>query len=179
MTHQILVAKQQAWCVAMMSVVADAYKLGAVLGGGAPIQLRDGAIPSPHVVFVPGQLSAIVRRDEISPSEFGPALVVDILTSAITEPERALMRKRYAAARILEVWQVDADRGSARFFQADPDWNYALVKPDKAGVYFSAAAEELFFPAIWFRDQPSLFDIMAWWGMIDDADEPHENGRRP
>lgn len=167
MSSQVLVAKQQAWCISLLSVIVDAYKLGAVLGA-TPIVLRDGVTMSAHALFIPGEQSKMVKRDGIRPTDLGPALVVDIVTSSIPEPERAARRKHYADARVLEVWQVDADRSSVQFFQATAGWVYDLVKPDKRGVYFSAAAEELAFPATWFREQPSLFDIMTWWGMIDD-----------
>ncbi len=167
MSHDVLVAKHQAWCTTLLSVITDAYKLGAVIGA-APLVLPDRSTIFAHVLFVPGELSKIVRRDDIRPAEFGPALVVDIVTGAIPEAARSLRLASFGAAHVLEVWQIDAERNSAQFFQARADWGYDLVQPDKSGIYFSAAAEELAFPATWFRQQPSLFDIMAWWGMIDD-----------
>jgi len=33
-------------------------------------------------------------------------------------------------------------------------------------MHYSIVMEELVFPAIWFKELPSVWDMMEWWGMI-------------
>jgi hypothetical protein len=154
----------------LLTVVVDAYELGAVIGKGARIIAGDTAgsaedVLTPDAVFVPNENRKIVGPDAIR----GPvALAVDVLHSGVSEAERAELRRRYAAARVLEYWQIEADKGRAFLYQADANGRYDLIPPDKAGLHFSCAIVHLAFPVEWFRKQPDLWTIMEWWGMIED-----------
>jgi hypothetical protein len=166
----VLQAKLQAWCVAMLSVVVDAYQLGAVIGKGARVAAGDAALArgehvSPDVLFVPTDAREIVGRDAVRGA---PGLVIDILHSGVPQAEREALRRRYAGLRVLEYWQVEADTAQSALYQASADWQYDLIPPDKAGMYFSAAIVELSFPVKWFREQPGVWAIMQRWEMIGD-----------
>lgn len=160
----VLQAKLQAWCVSMLSVVVDAYDLGAVIGKGVIVQAGETAL-WPDVAFVPKSRRGIVGRDAIRGA---PALCIDIIHSGLPEAEREALRQRYAGIQVVEYWQVEADTAQAALYQASAGWQYDLIPPDKAGMHFSAAIVELSFPVKWFREQPSVWRIMQAWGMIRD-----------
>ena len=164
----ILQAKLQAWCINLLSIPVDAYKLGAVIGKGAPIVTVGGDKLWPDVIFVTGEDSKSVRPDAIHGS---PLLAIDLIHSQMPANQRADLRQRYAAARVLEYWQVEADKAAPAFYQAGANWEYDQILPDKAGMHFSTALVELSFPALWFRRQPDLWTMMAYWGMIQDLPE--------
>jgi Uma2 family endonuclease len=164
----VLQAKLQAWLVTMLTVVVEAYELGAVIGKGAVI-VSNGEAVAPDVVFVPDSQRRSVKPDAI---HGGAPLAIDVLHSGVAEDERTARRRRYSAAGVLEYWQIDADRGAAHCYQADANGNYDDVPPDKNGLYYSCAIVHLAFPVEWFRTQPGLLTIMQWWGLIEgDGDE--------
>ena len=167
-SFSVLQAKLQAWLINLLTVVVEAYELGAVLGKGARVIAGDSVL-MPDVIYVPNQARSMVKADAIYGA---PGLAVDVLHSGVSEAERAALRRRYAAAHVLEYWQIEADKGRAFFYQADADWNYDLIPPDKAGIHYSAAIVQLAFPVDWVRKQPSLIALMAWWGLVEvDEDE--------
>ncbi len=165
--YAVLQARMQAWCVGLLSIPVDAYQLGAVLGKGAPVRVG-GDILAPDVMFVAAQERRQVKADAVYAV---PLLAVDMLHSGVSERERAALRGRYAAAHVLEYWQIDVDQGRPHFYQAGAAWQYDCIAPDRAGMHFSVAIVELSFPAVWFRRQPDLWTMMAYWGMIEDVGE--------
>jgi hypothetical protein len=160
----VLQAKMQAWCVSMLSVLTDAYKLGAVIGKGACIRTAEDAL-YPDVIFIPTEDRKIVGPDAV---RGGPLLAIDVIDSKLPAAERESLRRRYNAAHVLEYWQVEADRAHPTFYQASAAWEYDLIPPDKAGMHFSSAIVELAFPVTWFRNQPDLFTMMTYWDIISD-----------
>ena len=160
----VLQAKMQAWCVNLLSIPVDAYQLGAVLGKGAPVRTA-GQMLTPDVLFVSEQDRKAVKADAIYGA---PLLAIDMLHSRVPEHERSALREQYAAAHVLEYWQIDVDQGQPFFYQASAAWDYDRIEPDKAGMHYSTAIVELSFPATWFRRQPDLWTMMAYWGMIED-----------
>lgn len=166
----VLQAKQQAWLVTLLTVVSEAFELGAVIGKGARIIPSDAGadVLTPDVTFMSNKDRKLVQADAIR----GPAtLAIDVLHSRVPEGEREALRRRYAAAHVLEYWQVDADRGWLNAYQASAKWHYDLIPPDARGLYYSAAMVELAFPMKWFREQPGLLTLMQWWGLVEDEDE--------
>lgn len=166
----VLQAKQQAWLVTLLSVVSEAYELGAVIGKGARIISSHAGndVLTPDVTFMSNKDRKLVQPDAIR----GPALLaVDVLHSRVPETERETLRRRYAAAHVLEYWQVDADRGQLNAYQASAKWQYDLIPPDARGLHYSAAMVELAFPVKWFREQPGLLALMQWWGLVEEEDE--------
>jgi hypothetical protein len=162
----VLQAKQQAWLVTLLTVVAEAFELGAVIGKGARIIAGDDVL-TPDVTFMSNKDRKLVQADAIR----GPALLaIDVLHSRVPEGEREALRRRYAAARVLEYWQVDADRGWLHAYQANPKWQYDLIPPDARGLHYAAAMVELAFPVKWFREQPGLLTLMQWWGLVEDEE---------
>jgi len=173
MTHDVpaappsvLQAKLQAWLVNLLTVVVEAYDLGAALGRGARVAVN-GDVLTPDVLYVPNQARQSVKADAIYGA---PALAIDVLHSQVSEAERAALRQRYASAHVLEYWQVEADKGCGYFYQADAYWHYDPISPDGGGIYYSAAIIQLAFPANWLRKQPSLIEMMAWWGLVEVED---------
>jgi hypothetical protein len=163
----VLQAKLQAWCVCLLSVPVDAYKLGAVIGKGAPIRTATGDALWPDVMFVLTEHRESVSAEAVAGA---PALTIDIITSAMPEDQRAALCKRYAAAGVNEYWQIEADKASVFLYQANASGGLDPIQPDKAGIHFSSAIVELSFPIIWFRHQPDVWTMMSWWGMIHDDD---------
>jgi Uma2 family endonuclease len=163
--YTVLQARLQAWLVNLLSVVVEAYELGAVIGKGARIVVGDDEL-TPDVMYVPNSARRAVKPDAIYAP---PALAVDVLHSATSEEARAALRRRYAAAHVLEYWQIEADRGRGFCYQADANWNYDLIPPDKGGLHYSAAIVQLAFPVEWFRKQPGLLTLMEWWGLVEVA----------
>jgi hypothetical protein len=161
----VLQAKMQAWCVGLLSIPVDAYKMGAVIGKGAVIQTPDGDTLSPDVMFVAGQDRSIVTAGTVNGA---PLLAIDMIHSQTPISLRVNLRTRFAAARVLEYWQIEVDKGTAALYQANAKWDYDLIEPDKEGLHFSTAIVELSFPVQWFRQQPDLWTMMAYWGMIQE-----------
>jgi hypothetical protein len=160
----VLQAKMQAWCVGMLSILADAYQLGAVIGKGASIRNGEDEL-FPDVMFVPTQDRKIVGPDAV---HGGPLLAIDMIDSKFPAAERESLCRRYNAAHVLEYWQVEVDRAHPTFYQASAAWTYDLIAPDKAGMHFSTAIVELSFPVTWFRKQPDIFTMMTYWDIISD-----------
>ena len=161
--YAVLQAKYQAWVVMLLSIVADAYELGGVLGKGVVIHSPNGSL-LPDVAFVPNESAEHVHADAI---EAGVGLAVSVLHSGVSKDERKKLREAYATARVNEYWQIDADKAKAHLYQASAQWTYDEIAPDKAGLHYSVVMEELAFPAIWFKEMPSLWAMMEWWGMIE------------
>lgn len=162
----VLQAKQQAWLITLLSVVSEAYELGAVIGKGAPILAGEDVL-TPDVTFMSNRDRKLVQADAIH----GPAsLAIDVLHSRVPEATREALRRRYAAAHVLEYWQVDADLGRLHAYQASATWRYDLIPPDARGLHYSAAMIELAFPVKWFREQPGLLALMQWWGLVEDEE---------
>jgi hypothetical protein len=159
----VLQAKLQAWCVNLLSILVDAYQLGAVLGRGAVIRTHSGDVLSPDVMFVAAEDRKSVGADAVRGA---PPLAIDIIYSGMPEEQRADLRRRYAAAHVLEYWQIEADNATPHLYQASAGWTYDVIPPDKDGMHFSTAMVELSFPVLWFRRQPSLWSMMEFWGMI-------------
>ena len=163
----VLQAKQQAWLVTLLTVVAEAFELGAVIGKGARIIAANDVL-MPDVTFMPNRDRKLVQPDAIR----GPALLaIDVLHSRVPEAEREALRRRYAAAHVLEYWQVEADRGWLNAYQANAKWQYDLIPPDARGLHYSAAMVELAFPVKWFREQPGLLALMQWWGLVEEEED--------
>jgi hypothetical protein len=160
----VLQAKMQAWCVVMLSILADAYKMGAVIGKGASIRTADDTL-YPDVMFIPTADRKIVRSDAV---HGGPLLAIDVIDSKLPHAERETLCRRYNAAHVLEYWQVEADLAHPTFYQASAAWTYDLIPPDGSGMHFSTAIVELAFPVSWFRSQPDLFTMMTYWDIISD-----------
>lgn len=153
----------QAWVIGMLSALSDVYELGVVLGKGTTIQ-NNGQTLYPDVVLLPNALADGFAADAIH----GPAaLGVDVIPAAMPEPPRNELRKNYAAAGIVEYWQVEADTGKIFIYQLGADGVYALAKPDRKGAHHSFAAEELFFPVAWFQDQPGLMEMLEFWEILN------------
>lgn len=150
----------------LLSIVADAYELGVVLGQGAALRGASGLLV-PDVAFVPREAEAQLPADATAAIETGVGLAVSVLHSGVTKAERAALREAYAAAHVNEYWQIEADKGRAHLYQASAQWTYDEIAPDQAGLHYSVVMEELTFPAIWFRELPSVWTMMAWWGMIE------------
>jgi Uma2 family endonuclease len=161
----VLQARMQAWCVNLLSVLVDAYQLGAVIGKGAIVKTAEADSLTPDVVFVPGEMSKMVRADALYGA---PSLAIDVLHSGVPEHQRASLRQRYAQAGVLEYWQIEADKARPFFYQANASSDYDLIPPDKGGLHYSVALVELSFPVLWLRRQPDLFTMMAYWGLVDD-----------
>ncbi len=159
----VLQAKLQAWLVTMLTVVAEAYDLGAVIGKGAQVR-ANGQTLMPSVVFVPNRDRKHVKPDAI---ECAPTLAIDVLNSRVTAEYKATLRERYAAAGVMEYWQVDADRAQVQCYQVDAHGRYELIPPDARGLHYSSAIVELSFPVDWFRKQPKLLSLLEWWGLIE------------
>lgn len=160
----VLQAKLQAWCAGLLAIVVDAYQLGAVLGKGALVET--GAQPlSPDVTFVPAASRNIVAADRVRGA---PALAIDLIHHALPEADRAALCRRYADRHVLEYWQIEVDTAQSFLYQASANWEYDLIRPDNAGMHFSAAIVELSFPVKWFREQPGVWQIMERLGMIHD-----------
>lgn len=166
--HAVLQARLQAWVVTLLTIVADAYEYGAVLGKGAFIQTKDGEPLLPDVIFAPKEYAKRVRAGHIEPG--AAALAVDVIHSGVTLAERKTLRQRYAAAQVLEYWQIEADKGRAVLCQANADGQYDEIAPDKGGLHYSVVMEELAFPVQWFKQMPDLWTMMEWWGMISKED---------
>ncbi len=164
----VLQAKMQAWCVNLLSIPVDAYKLGAIIGKGAVIQMVGGDALAPDVMFVSGDDRKIVTPGAIRGA---PLLAIDMIHSQTPAPLAAALRTRYAAAHVLEYWQIEVDKGRAGLYQANAAWDYDLIEADKAGMHFSTAIVELSFPVQWFLHQPDIWTMMAYWGMIEDLSE--------
>jgi hypothetical protein len=162
--HAVLQAKLQAWVITLLTIVADAYEYGAVLGKGAAIQAKDGEALTPDVVFVPKEFAKQVHAGHIELSTV--ALAVDVIHSGVSLAERQALRQRYANAQVLEYWQIEADKGRAFLFQANASKQYDEIAPDKGGLHYSVVMEELAFPVKWFKQMPDLWTMMEWWGMI-------------
>ena len=162
----VLQAKLQAWLVTMLTVVVEAYDLGAVIGKGARI-VANGQTLVPDVTFVLNRDRKCVKPDAI---QCAPALAIDVLNSRVTAAYKAALRQQYASAGVMEYWQIDADRATPHFFQADVNGRYDEIPPDARGLHYSSAIIELAFPAEWFKTQPNLLTIMQWWGLIEDED---------
>jgi hypothetical protein len=162
--HAVLQAKLQAWVIALLSTVADAYEYGAVIGKGAVIQPKDGEPLTPDVIFVPKEFAKRVHAGHIESNAV--ALAVDVIHSGVMPAERKALQQRYASAQVLEYWQIDADKGRAHLFQASANWQYDEIAPDKGGLHYSVVMEELAFPVAWFKQMPDLWTMMEWWGMI-------------
>jgi len=163
----VLQAKLQAWLVTLLTVVVEAYDLGAVLGQGARV-VSNRQMLTPDVVFVPNRDRTKVKPDAI---QCAPALAIDVLSSRVSEADKKALRERYAASGVLEYWQIDADRAAAHIYQADAHGRYDLIPPDGRGLHYSNAIVELAFPVEWFKTQPKLLTVMQWWGLIEDEDE--------
>ncbi len=163
-TSAVLAARLQAWCVCLLSILVDAYQLGAVIGKGASVQVGGDTL-QPDVMFIPAEDHQIVAADVVRGA---PQLAIDLIPSRMPEAERASLRARYATIHVLEYWQVEVDRARPAFYQASASWTYDLIPPDKAGVHFSIALVELSFPVQWFQRQPDLFTMMSYWDLISD-----------
>jgi Uma2 family endonuclease len=162
--YAVLQAKMQAWVVTLLSVVVEAYELGAVIGKGAVV-IANGATVVPDAVYVPNASRKRVKADGIYCEV---PLAIDVLHSGVPEAERAELRRRYAQAGVLEYWQIDADRGIMHGYQADATGKYEEIPPDRDGLYYSCAIVHLAFPVEWFRQQPGLLTVMQWWGLVED-----------
>ncbi|HQV68700.1 MAG TPA: Uma2 family endonuclease [Thermoflexales bacterium] len=155
-------AQAQAWVIGMLGALNDVYELGVVLGKGTTIQ-NNGQTLYPDVIFLPNDLADGLGVDAVH----GPAaLGVDLIPAGMPEPPRQELRKNYAAAGIVEYWQIEADTGKAFVYQLGANGVYELAKPDRKGWHYSLAAEELFFPAVWFKDQPGLMEMLEFWELI-------------
>ena len=163
----VLQAKMQAWCVGLLSIPVDAHKLGVVIGKGAAIQIADGDTLSPDVMFIAGDDGKIVTPGAVCGA---PLLAIDMIHSQTPASLSANLRTRYVTAHVLEYWQIVVDKGQAGIYQASANWDYDLIEADKAGMHFSTAIVELSFPIQWFRSQPDLWTMMAYWGMIEELD---------
>jgi Uma2 family endonuclease len=160
----VLQAKLQAWVVTLLTIVADAYEYGAVIGKGAIIRPKAGETLMPDVIFVPKECAKQVHADHIESNAV--ALAVDVVHSGVSAVERQTLKQHYANAHVLEYWQIDADKARASLFQASADWQYDEIAPDKGGLHYSVVMEELAFPVKWFKQMPDLWTMMEWWGMI-------------
>ena len=163
----VLQAKLQAWLVTLLTVVVEAYDLGAIIGKGARVVANEQTL-APDVIFVSNRDRKHVKPDAI---ECAPALAIDVLNSRVTKSYKASLRQRYAAAGVMEYWQIDTDLAAPHFYQADVNGRYDEIPPDARGLHYSSAIIELAFPAEWFRTQPNLLTIMEWWGLIENEEE--------
>ena len=127
----VLQAKLQAWLVSMLTIVVEAYDLGAVIGKGARV-VSNGHTLVPDVTFVLNRDRKFVKPDAI---QGAPALAIDVLNSRVTEPYKTALRERYAAAGVLEYWQIDADKAEPHFYQADASGRYDAIPPDGRGLH--------------------------------------------
>ena len=155
----------QVWCIKLLSIVADAYHLGVVIGKGGMVRAGTRTL-LPDVLFV-----APTSCEEVE-SNSAPALAVEFVSSTMPERRRSELQQRYAQAGVQEYWQVEIESAGPSFYQLNTQGRYDLITPDKGGIYFSSH-EELFFPALWFQQQPDLWTMMQYWGMIQDL--PDEN----
>jgi Uma2 family endonuclease len=161
--YSVLQAKLQAWLVTILTVVVEAYDLGAVIGKGAQVRVN-AQVLLPSVAFVPTRDRKHVKPDEIA---CAPALAIDVLNSRVSADYKATLREHYAAAGVMEYWQVDADRAQVQCYQADAQGRFDLIPPDVRGMHYSSAIAELVFPVDWFRKQPKLLSMLEWWGLIE------------
>ncbi len=152
----------QSWCVNLLAIPVDAYKLGTVIGKGALIQAGGDNILAPDVMFVAG--NPAMPDDTAS----APLLAIDIIHRQTPQPVRKKLQALYARAHMLEYWQIEADSGRFFLYQANAAWKYDLIPPDVADLHFSTAIVELSFPVVWFTQLPDIWTMMAYWGMIED-----------
>ncbi len=158
---QIARAQLQAWVVNLITLVANAYDGGLVLGAG--VQLGKG-----KTALAPDAMLLISKEEQ---DEATPALVVTILGDTVDADARQRLCARYAELGVHEYWQIAADTGQAELFQRTAEGQFEVIPPDAQGLHFSSALTELVFPVTWFADQPDLWEMMDWWGLIDEADD--------
>jgi hypothetical protein len=151
-------ARLQAWVINLITIVANAFEHGTVLGR---CQLAGGAYAD--VAYVPAEHAAVLKPHG---AVRGVALAVEIFRSGVRAASRQSRQDAFAAERVLEYWQIDAETGRAHLYQANSNWQYDEIAPDKGGLHFSCVIEELAFPVIWFKDQPDLWSMMEWWELI-------------
>ena len=159
-------ARLQAWCVAMLSIQCDAYQLGVTLGAGARYRGRGETLLAPDALVVPEGWGGALEADWVGDA---PILAVDLLDAGTGAAEARVLSERYASAGALEYWQVRVERPeSPVFYQRHGRGGFDPIPADRAGRYYSALGEYLAFPPVWFAEQPSLWVMMRYWGIIDD-----------
>jgi Uma2 family endonuclease len=159
-------ARLRAWTVTLLSLVAEAFDAGQVFCAGVALEgdAATGAGFTPDIVFVHKTRGDAVKRAHISGAA---ALAVDVLEggSAAQRKERLAQA---AAAGVVEYWLLDHQ--GAHLFQRTATGALAPTPPDKHGMHYSLACEELAFPVAWFESRPGIFGMLAAFGLIDGED---------
>lgn len=157
-------AQMQAWVVSLLTLVAHAYDSGEVLGAGVQLGQAKNVL-APDVSLL---LSSEEGRPAISEV---PALAVSILSAEVTPTQRRRWCEQYADAGVHEYWQIDIDAGLAQLYQRNAAGQFDEIPPDGEGLHYSSVIAELVFPVVWFVDRPNIWQMMDWWGLIDEEEE--------
>ncbi len=171
---QIARAQLQAWVVNLITLVANAYNGGLVLGAGAQLGTGKAALAPDALLLVANDSDNNNNNSNNNNNNIDaatPALVVSILADDTSADARQRLCTRYAAAGVHEYWQIGADTGQSQLFQRTADGQFERIPPDAQGLHFSSALTELAFPVAWFADQPDMWEMMDWWGLIDAESE--------
>lgn len=161
--RQVARAQMQAWVVNLITLVANAYDGGVVVGAGAQLG-------SDKVALLPDAMLLLPFENGDGDGVGWPALAISIFDKDTKADARQVLIERYAAAGVHEYWQVQAESGRAWLLQRSADGQLEVIPPDKQGLHFSAVLAELAFPVAWFVDQPDMWHMMDWWGLIDEEE---------
>lgn len=147
-------ARAAAWATMLLGLAGEAFRLGV-----------------PAVQGIVGFDESLRPTVLLRSAEGAPLLAVDVFAADPVAAERAARRLRFLQAGVPEYWQIAQKPHRARFFQRSADEKYDEIPADRAGIYYSALAEEFVFPARWVHELPGFYEMVQTFGLVTDEDD--------
>ena len=106
-------------------------RLGKVMLAPCDLVLSEHDVVQPDVLFVSGERSGIITKDNI---RGGPDLVVEVLYPSTASRDRELKLSLYAAHRVKEYWIVDPDARTVQVLELARDGSHSAKAYDSGPV---------------------------------------------
>jgi len=152
-------ARAAAWATMLLGLVGEAFRLGA-----------------PAVQGIVDSDESLRPTVLLRSADGAPLLAVDVFAVDPVAAERAARRRRFLQAGVPEYWQIAQRPRRARFFQRSADEKYDEIPADRAGIYYSALAEEFAFPVRWAHELPGFYEMVQTFGLVTDGDGDDDFG---
>lgn len=142
---------------------AEDHDAGEVLD--APFQMKLADLKrgrEPDIVFVAGGNLSRIKATYLD----GPAdLAVEIVSPESVLRDRGTKYAEYEAGGVREYWVIDNTQQRADFFVLGADGRYERQRPDKDGIYTSAALPGFWINTVWPWQEPTptLRSVLSAW----------------
>jgi Uma2 family endonuclease len=148
----------------LLTVYVRRYTLGQVLGSRTAVQLEEGHVYEPDLLFIRREREDIIGEKQV---DGAPDLVVEIFSASTYHYDTGVKREGYERNGVRELWLLDpyGQEGTQMLIRDEATGKFRSV-PFKDGVYHSVVLPGLWLRAEWLwpgegKSHPDVIEVLG------------------